>query len=85
MSIDLVNVPLPFCSYDGTQDKRCPTLNGAVNTWKWNDYRPVLGENVWAQMIAPLQLVGAFSFNDVAAYTRIGLPQSRKECEQYPR
>lgn len=43
-------------SYDGTQDARCPTLNGNVNTWKWNDYRPVLGENAWANLIGPLQV-----------------------------
>jgi hypothetical protein len=43
-------------SFDGTQDVRCPTLNGQTNTWKWNDYRPVTGENSWASLIGPLQV-----------------------------
>jgi len=43
-------------SFDGTQDARCPVLNGAPNTWKWNDYRPVTGENSWANLIGPLQV-----------------------------
>jgi hypothetical protein len=24
--------------------------------WTWNDYRPVLGENSWANLLAPLQV-----------------------------
>jgi len=43
-------------SFDGTQDARCPILNGQPNTWKWNDYRPVTGENSWASLIGPLQV-----------------------------
>jgi hypothetical protein len=35
---------------------RCPELNGHPNTWKWNDYRPVTGENSWASLIGPLQV-----------------------------
>jgi len=35
----------------GTIDERCPSLN---QTWKWNSYNPVLGENSWAQLIAPM-------------------------------
>jgi len=41
--------------YDGANDVRCPTLNGLPNSWKWNDYRPVTGENSWASLIGPLQ------------------------------
>jgi len=43
-------------SYEGTQDARCPVINGYQNTWKWNDYRPVTGENSWASLIGPLQV-----------------------------
>jgi hypothetical protein len=42
--------------YDGANDVRCPMLNGQPNSWKWNDYRPVTGENAWANVIGPLQV-----------------------------
>jgi len=51
-------------------DQRCPTRGG---TWGWNDYKPVLGENSWANLIGPLQ----------TAFIRYGgvnrIPQSSTE------
>jgi hypothetical protein len=43
----------PYWSIEGTVDARCPQLN---QTWKWNDYKPVLGENAWAQLLSPAQV-----------------------------
>eukprot|EP01125_Pyxidicula_operculata_P022084 TRINITY_DN8870_c0_g1_i1.p1 TRINITY_DN8870_c0_g1~~TRINITY_DN8870_c0_g1_i1.p1 ORF type:complete len:535 (+),score=91.76 TRINITY_DN8870_c0_g1_i1:1324-2928(+) len=40
-------------AFQGTVDQRCPEKQGA---WTWNDYKPVLGENAWANFIGPLQL-----------------------------
>jgi len=40
-------------SFEGTIDQRCPEKNLA---WTWNDYRPVTGENAWANFIGPLQV-----------------------------
>jgi len=34
-------------------DNRCPE-RGVY--WSWNDYKPVLGENAWANLISPLQV-----------------------------
>ena len=34
-------------------DARCPDRG---QTWKWNEYRPVLGENAWATLLGPLQV-----------------------------
>jgi len=34
-------------------DERCPE-RGVM--WGWNDYRPVLGENAWTNLILPLQV-----------------------------
>jgi hypothetical protein len=42
-----------YWAFDGTEDARCPERG---QRWTWNDYRPVLGENSWAQLIAPLQV-----------------------------
>eukprot|EP01130_Rhizamoeba_saxonica_P011434 TRINITY_DN4753_c0_g1_i1.p1 TRINITY_DN4753_c0_g1~~TRINITY_DN4753_c0_g1_i1.p1 ORF type:complete len:547 (-),score=121.50 TRINITY_DN4753_c0_g1_i1:35-1675(-) len=36
----------------GSVDKRCPEKK---LEWTWNDYKPVLGENSWANLIGPLQ------------------------------
>jgi len=40
-------------SYEGTVDARCPEKN---LPWTWNDWRPVTGENSWANMLGPLQV-----------------------------
>jgi len=42
-----------YWAFQNTIDERCP-IKKAV--WTWNDYRPVLGENSWAFLIAPLQV-----------------------------
>lgn len=42
-----------YWSLAGTVDARCPELG---HTWIWNDYKPVLGENAWANLLAPLQV-----------------------------
>jgi len=41
-----------YWSLQGTLDARCPELN---KPWTWNDYRPVLGENAWANLLGVLQ------------------------------
>jgi len=40
-------------SYAGTIDARCPERN---LQWTWNDWRPVAGENSWANILGPLQV-----------------------------
>lgn len=40
-----------FWAIEGTIDKRCPTRH---ILWTWNDYKPILGENAWAQFIGPV-------------------------------
>lgn len=42
-----------YWALEGTVDARCPE-KGYV--WTWNDYRPVLGENSWASLLAPMQV-----------------------------
>jgi len=42
-----------YWSLEHTVDQRCPELG---HTWIWNDYKPVLGENAWANIIGPLQV-----------------------------
>lgn len=42
-----------FWAIEGTVDARCPTRN---MLWTWNDYKPILGENAWAQLIGPTHL-----------------------------
>jgi len=42
-----------YWSLQGTIDLRCPELG---HTWIWNDYKPILGENSWSNLIAPLQI-----------------------------
>jgi len=42
-----------YWALQGTIDPRCPDLQ---HLWTWNDYRPVLGENAWANLLAPLQV-----------------------------
>ena len=41
-----------YWALEGTVDARCPAKG---KTWTWNDYKPVLGENSWAQLIGPAQ------------------------------
>ena len=41
-----------YWAIQGTVDARCPHLN---HMWTWNDYKPVLGENAWAQLLGPAQ------------------------------
>ena len=42
-----------YWAIEGTIDARCPSLN---KEWIWNDYKPILGENAWANMIGPAQV-----------------------------
>lgn len=42
-----------FWAIEGTVDARCPQRN---RLWTWNDYKPILGENAWAQLIGPTHL-----------------------------
>jgi len=42
-----------YWAFANTVDLRCPELN--LN-WIWNDYKPVLGENAWANIIGPIQV-----------------------------
>lgn len=42
-----------FWAIEGTVDVRCPTRH---MEWTWNDYKPILGENSWAQLIGPSHL-----------------------------
>lgn len=39
-------------AFDGTVDARCPEKK---IPWTWNDWRPVAGENAWANFVGPLQ------------------------------
>jgi hypothetical protein len=41
-----------YWAIQGTVDQRCPELN---HLWIWNDYKPILGENSWAQLLGPAQ------------------------------
>lgn len=49
---------------EGTVDQRCPELG---NPWCWNDYKPVTGENSWAQLIGALQVEYFNAGQNVAA------------------
>jgi hypothetical protein len=40
-----------YWDIQGTTDVRCPQRN---QTWKWNDYTPILGENAWAALLGTL-------------------------------
>lgn len=40
-------------AYEGTVDQRCPEKKIA---WSWNDWRPVTGENAWANFLGPLHV-----------------------------
>jgi hypothetical protein len=40
-----------YWAIQGTVDARCPEKN---MMWTWNDYKPVLGENAWANFLGPL-------------------------------
>jgi hypothetical protein len=42
-----------YWAIEGTVDVRCPSLN---QNWIWNDYKPILGENAWAQLLGPSQV-----------------------------
>jgi len=52
-----------YWALDGTVDQRCPSLG---HPWTWNDYRPILGENSWANILGPLQ-VALITFGTVQA------------------
>jgi len=52
-----------YWSLQGTIDARCPELK---HEWTWNDYKPILGENAWANLIGPLQ-VAFRKYGSVAA------------------
>lgn len=52
-----------YWALDGTVDARCPEKNFR---WTWNDYRPILGENSWANLIGPMQ-VALQKFGSIAA------------------
>jgi len=40
-------------AFEGTIDQRCPEKK---LEWTWNDWRPVTGENAWANLIGPFQV-----------------------------
>ena len=56
---------------------RCPHLN---HTWIWNDYKPILGENAWAQILSPAQHAmmtanfDATAVPDTAVVYQLGIP-----------
>jgi len=62
---------------EGTIDQRCPDLHKA---WIWNDYKPILGENAWAQLLSPAQHAMMTSnytpaaIPDDAPIFRLGIP-----------
>eukprot|EP01126_Amoeba_proteus_P024943 TRINITY_DN2499_c0_g2_i1.p1 TRINITY_DN2499_c0_g2~~TRINITY_DN2499_c0_g2_i1.p1 ORF type:complete len:558 (+),score=100.70 TRINITY_DN2499_c0_g2_i1:147-1676(+) len=69
-----------YWSLEGTVDARCPQLG---HTWTWNDYKPVLGENAWANLISPLQValikfgsIQAIPNDDIAIQTALNFVQS---------
>eukprot|EP01012_Entosiphon_sulcatum_P002737 TRINITY_DN1063_c0_g1_i1.p1 TRINITY_DN1063_c0_g1~~TRINITY_DN1063_c0_g1_i1.p1 ORF type:complete len:547 (-),score=116.20 TRINITY_DN1063_c0_g1_i1:500-2140(-) len=41
-------------AFDGTVDVRCPEKN---LRWTWNEWRPVLGENAWVNLLGTLHTV----------------------------
>lgn len=43
-----------YYALEGTLDARCPQLG---HEWVWNDYKPILGENSWANLIGPLNVL----------------------------
>jgi len=65
-----------YWAFDGTVDARCPEKE---MQWTWNDYRPVLGENSWANLLAPLQ-VAIIKYETVPAIPadHISILMSRK-------
>lgn len=50
-----------YWSIEGTVDQRCPSLN---EQWTWNDYKPILGENAWAQLLGPANMAMIHYNND---------------------
>eukprot|EP01102_Stenamoeba_stenopodia_P012547 TRINITY_DN397_c0_g1_i1.p1 TRINITY_DN397_c0_g1~~TRINITY_DN397_c0_g1_i1.p1 ORF type:complete len:536 (-),score=132.58 TRINITY_DN397_c0_g1_i1:167-1774(-) len=55
-----------YFALEGTADARCPQLG---IEWVWNDYKPILGENSWANLLGPLNLatILAGSVNQIPA------------------
>jgi hypothetical protein len=73
-----------YWAVDGTVDARCPEKQ---TRWTWNDYRPVLGENSWGHMIAPLQVafmkygsVQNIPANDIGIMMAINLLPGLERC-----
>jgi len=52
-----------YWALQGTVDLRCPDQG---HPWIWNDYKPVLGENAWSNILAPLQ-VATIAFGSINA------------------
>jgi len=48
---------------EGTVDDRCPQRN---QTWVWNDWKPILGENAWAQLSGTLHALYMLAGRDVS-------------------
>lgn len=51
-------------AFGGTVDVRCPEKN---MPWVWNDWRPVAGENAWANLLGPLQVAYRMANGNVNA------------------
>jgi len=51
-------------AFDGALDVRCPEKNFP---WTWNDWRPVAGENAWANLLGPLQVAYKVANGDANA------------------
>ena len=50
-----------YWAIDGTLDARCPDQN---KEWIWNDYKPILGENAWCQLLGPANVAMVRYKND---------------------
>jgi hypothetical protein len=55
-----------FWAIEGTVDERCPDLK---RLWTWNDYKPILGENAWAQLIGPIHNAVLINNGDINSIT----------------
>jgi hypothetical protein len=66
-----------YWDIQGTLDARCPQTG---MNWIWNDYRPILGENAWAQLTGPAHVAMIKANNtpsnipDDAPIFAIGIP-----------
>lgn len=53
-------------AFEGTIDQRCPEMNAE---WTWNDYRPVTGENAWANLVGPFQVAYMLANGNINSIT----------------